>query len=315
MIPHPPAQVRSVREAPAASTLGAVLALARADGAIPDTPGGGIVNADSNFLYLLTGLAAQAPGLPALWPHVERGLRWLSERRWGPGDPLPGAFPDALPLEGPGLPMGSPPTAAIGATAARFVALVGALPRPPADLVRAAQIAWAGLLQWNWVQGKGMRNAWQQTADGRWAPREVWYAADQADYEAGRRGALRLGLSPCPQVPWQSFSPNRLALDSSGHALDLAGPEESAALAVLAFDGPKKWRPALLRRLRQEEPRFPGFMLPLVARAQLGEAAAKARILAHLRVNPLPLDREAPGAPAYTPIAGFVLRLLAPKIH
>jgi hypothetical protein len=278
---------------------------------MPDRPGGTIVNADSNFLYLLTGLADQAEQDPALWIPVEKGLRWLSLRRWGPADPLPGAFPDGLPLEGPGLPMGAPPTAAVGATAARFVALVAVLPQPPPDLVQAAQDAWAGLLTWNWVDGKGMRNAWQRTAEGIWQPREVWYAADQADYDAGRKGALVLGFAPSPVVPWRRFSPTRLALDAKGAPMPLSGPEEGAALAILAFDGPKSWRPGLLRRLHQAEQRSPGFLLPLTARAFLGEGSARRRLLAHLQRNPLPLDRDQPGSPVYTPVAGFVLRLFA----
>lgn len=311
MIPHPPAQVRVQVQSPVARTVASVLAMAQPDGAIPDRLGGTIVNADSNFLYLLAGLAEQAHQDPSLWVPVERGLRWLSLRRWGQAEPLPDAFPDGLPLEGRGLPMGSPPTAAVGATAARFVALVAALPHPPADLLQAAQAAWAGLLTWNWVEGKGMRNAWQRNADGIWEPREVWYAADQADYDTGRKGALVLGLAPCPKVPWQRFSPGRLALDAQGAPMALSGPEEGAALAILAFDGPRSWRPGLRRRLHQVEQRSPGFILPLTARAYLGEATARRRLLAHLQRNPLPLDREAPDSPVYTPVAGFVLRLLA----
>ena len=312
MIHSPPAQVQPGTEAPAAATLAAVLALSRADGAIPDTPGGTIVNADSNFLYLLTGMAAQAGRNPALWAHVERGLRWLSLRLWGDGEPLPGAFPDALPLAGPGRPMGAPATAAIGATSARFVALVAALPVPPEDLVQAARIAWNGLLRWNWVEGKGMRNAWQQVENQPWAAREVWYGADQADYSAGRTGALRLGLAPCPRVDWRRFSPGRLAVDGKGQGLPLAEPEEAAALAVLAFDGPRNWRPAILGRLRRLEARTPGLILALAARAHLGDAGARRRLLAHLRSNPMPRDRDRPGSPAYSPVAGFVLRALAP---
>ncbi len=311
VISHPPAQVQVVPRSPVARTVNAILAMAQPDGAIPDRLDGTIVNADSNFLYLLTGLAEQAAQDPSLWATVEKGLRWLSLRHWGQTDPLPGAFPDSLPLVGPGLPMGSPPTAAVGATAARFVALVAALPHPPADLVQAARSVWAGLLTWNWVEGQGMRNAWQRNADGTWQPREVWYAADQADYATGRKGALVLGFAPCPEVPWQRFSPSRLALDAQGAPMPLSGPEEGAALAILAFDGPKSWRSGLLRRLHQVELRSPGFILPLTARAYLGEVPARRRLLAHLQRNPLPLDREQPDSPVYTPVAGFVLRLFA----
>ena len=314
MIPHPPAQVRVLVQSPVSPTVAAVLALAQPDGAIPDTPGGTIVNADSNFLYLLMGLAHQARQHPSLWPTVENGLRWLSRRCWTLSDPLPNAFPDSLPLLGPGLPMGAPPTAAVGATAARFVALVAALPHPPADLVQAAQKAWAGLLDWNWVDGKGMRNAWNRDSQDVWKPREVWYAADQADYDAGRKGALLLGLAPCPEVPWRRFSPSRLALDATGVPMPLGGPEEAAALAILAFDGPRAWRPSLLHRLHQVERQSPGFLLPLAARAYLGDAAARHRLLAHLRRNPLPLDREQAGSPVYTPVAGFVLRLFGSEV-
>jgi len=305
----PPAQV--VAATPATRLVAAVLAQAQPDGAIPDTPGGGIVNADSNFLYLLTGLAEQARSRPDLWGPVEQGLRWLAQRRWGAADPLPGVFPDGLPGRGPGVPLGAPPTAGVGATAARFVALVAALPVPPADLLQVAREAWAGLLRWNWVEGQGLRNAWVRGPEGAWQPREVWYAADQADYEAGRRGARRLGLSPTPEVPWQRFNLDRLALDGTGRALPLTNPEAGAALAILAFDGPTSWRPGLRDRLAAMDAQAPGFILPLTARAHLGDAPARRRLLAHLERHSLPLDRDQAGSPAYSPIAGFVLRLLA----
>jgi hypothetical protein len=68
---------------PVALALDAVLALRSADGAIPDQPNGKVVNADSNFLYLLTGLADQAAlgGRADLWPTLESGLRWLAQRQ------------------------------------------------------------------------------------------------------------------------------------------------------------------------------------------------------------------------------------------
>jgi hypothetical protein len=307
--PFPPAQVRVIAEPSASRLADTVLALIQADGAVPDVPGGLTVNADSNFLYFLSGLACQARHNPDLWPPVEKGLLWLSHRRWTDSDPLPGAFPDSLPLQGPGLPMGSPPTAAVGATAARFVALVAALPHPPADLLMAARAVWAGLMAWNWVEGKGMRNAWSRDAEGIWRPRSVWYAADQADYEAGRKGALRLGLSPCPRVPWHQFGPGRLALDAAGKAMPLTGPEAGAALAILAFDGPGSWHQAILACLSRQERRHPGFILPLMGMAYLGDKGARSRVVEHLRRNPLPLDRDQDGSPAYTPLAGFALRL------
>ena len=313
MTPAPPAQVHPVAASPAGALVRAVLALARPDGAIADTPGGSIVNADTNFLYLLAGLAAQAQGDPARWAPVARGLDWLGQRAWGPEAPLPGAFPDALPLEGPGRPLGSPPTAAVGATAARFVALVGALPDPPEALVRSARTAWAGLQRWNWVPGKGLRNAWERDTRGAWSPRQVWYAADQADYAAGRRGALRLGFSPCPRVPWGRFDPTRLALNAAGRPLALTPPEEAAALAILAFDGPPSWRPRLLGRLQQMERLAPGFILPLVARAHLGDGPARSSLVRHLASHPLPRDLDHADAPVYLAITGFVLRLLTPE--
>lgn len=289
-------------------TVEAVLNLIQPDGAMPDTPGGTVVNADSNFLYLLTGLAHQARRRPALWGTVEQGLRWLSRRRWTALDPLPGSFPDALPLQGAGIPMGSPPTAAVGATSARFVGLVAELPHPPSDLIREARAVWRGLLVWNWIPGKGLRNAWVRNAQGSWMPREVWYAADQADYEVGRRGARTLGLSPCPRVPWTRFSLSRLALDAQGRELPLTGPERVAALAVLAFDGPRTWHAELLHELVVEEAHESGFIVSLAARMHLRDSRARGQLLDHLRRHPLPLDRDREGSPAYAPVAGFVLR-------
>lgn len=311
MIPIPPAQVQVINQPAVSRMVVSVLALTQDDGAIPDTPGGMIVNADSNFLYLLMGLACQARHQPDLWAQVEMGLRWISQRRWKDNDPIPGTFPDALPLHGPGIPMGAPPVAAVGATAARFVALVAALPHPPSDLKEGAQAAWAGLMSWNWIDGMGMRNAWSKDSRGNWEPRDVWYAADQADYEVGRMGALLLGFSPCPRVPWHRFSPRVLALDEAGRVLPLSGPEASAALAILAFDGPKSWRPSILGRLHNQERHFPGFILPLTARAYLGDKVARRQLIKHLERNPIPLDRDQALSPAYTSLAGFVMRLFA----
>lgn len=287
-----------------------LLALRHPSGAIPDVPGGTVVNADSNFLYLLEGVSAQVPGgrkaeLRAL---VVQGLRWLAAHQWGEGDPLPGAFPDALPLEGPGQPLGAPPVAAVGATSARFVALVSTLDPPPADLREAARRAWEGLLKWNLGTDGAIWNCWEQRPDGTWSRRPVRYAADQADYRVGRAGAARLGFRTDPRDPFAPFFGKALAQDGAGRSLALDPDAELGALAVLAFDGPPGWRTQALRRLEA------GFrerrdLLSMAALAANGHRECEARLRRHLTLHPLALDHEF-GGEIHMNVTGFVLRSL-----
>jgi hypothetical protein len=297
---------------PVALALDAVLALRSADGAIPDQPNGKVVNADSNFLYLLTGLADQAAlgGRADLWPTVESGLRWLAQRQWRENDPLPGAFPDALPLKGPGIPQGKPAVAAVGATSARFVALVARLPHPPADLLNSARLAWASLRHHNLGADGAIWNAWEILPNGNWRRREIRYAADQADLCAGIQGAMALGIEPRSWDPFAAFALGTLAMNETNQAIPVDEENALGAWAVLAFDGPPAWR----REARTHLPLLSAgktSVFALAAHAFSGEAKASKRLQAHLRKFNYPRAQEDGQGAISSNLAGFVLRALA----
>lgn len=308
----PPADVSPAPAVdPAWVILEEVMALQIPNGAFPDTPLGGVANADSNMLYLLTGIAEQAKLRqdPRLWAAVERGLAWLGDRLWEEGDPLPDVFPDALPMTGKGRCLGDPPVAGIGATAARFVALVGALPQPHPTLKAVAKRAWKGLQRFNLDEGGFIWNAWI-FGRGRWVRSSIRYAADQADFLAGMEGARKLGF----EIPWRDplggFPLGTLAMNDVGQAEPLPENAQQGAWAVLAFDGPDLWRTEALSRLKALD-QGDAYLISLAARAAWGDGEALERMLRHLRQNRLPLDQDRPGSPAYTSVAGFVLRALA----
>jgi hypothetical protein len=295
---------------PAPALIGQILRQQQADGAIPDEPGGQVVNADSNLLYLLEGLVAQArvEKDPALWSAIECALEWLAARLWKESDPLPNAFPDALPLKGVGKPLGTPPTAAIGATAARFVSVVGQIPEPSTRLRESAKRAWSGLWRWNLSDEGSIWSAWQLDSRLGWSQRRVRYAADQADLLAGERGAKRLGLRALEQPPLKAFKLGVLALNERGKAEPLMADDRVGAWAVLAFDGPPQWRRAALKELDLSGPNTR--ILALAAHAYHGEKKARQRLMDHLREHSLPQEHEMLPGIATSNLAGFVLRAL-----
>lgn len=308
---EPPAIVETASQDVASQLLNNILALQQPNGAFPDEPGGTVVNEDSNLLYLLTGLAdyAEARNDPRAWQAVERGLVWLGNRLWSTGDPMPGAFPDALPLDGSATPLGSPPVAAIGATAARFVALVGRLPVQSMILRQIAMDAWTGLDRWNLDSRGFIWNCWSRNSKGKWTRSNVCFAADQADFLACFHSVSVLGFQKTVRDPFLEIPMGCLAMDQQGKTIPLEDSSQEGAWAVLAFDGPYEWQLEALANLKRLD-RPQAYVISLAGRAALGDEDARDRLLQHLSKHPLPSDRDKEGSPVYLSVAGFVLRAL-----
>jgi len=136
------------------------------------------------------------------------------------------------------------------------------------------------------------------------------YAADQADFRVGQIGAARLGLPGADQDPFAHFPLGSLAMNATDGLETLAPGAVQGAWAVLAFDGPLAWRKEALRRLKRLD-QGNSYLVSLCARAANGDPVAGARLVRHLRLHGLPMDRDKTGSPVYTSVAGFALRALA----
>lgn len=184
-----------------------LLSQQNADGAIPDAPGAGIVNEDSNLEYALMGLAAayRYSGDPRYLLGLERGIHWLAARedmtatRWrGSWRYAYSATPPYAPVAispGPGL----TDVRGVDATSALFVYLLylhkrvsgsGALVTLYEPNARAALDF---ILANNQSPDGFFYSSWQRSAsDGKWRLWKFRYTADQADVYLGMRAGWLL---------------------------------------------------------------------------------------------------------------------------
>lgn len=176
------------------------------DGAIADTPGGPLVNEDSNLAYALMGIAAayDYSADPVLLAALERGIRWLAQReemldpRWrGSWYYAYSASPPyaAVPVSpGPGI----DDVRGVDATSSLFVYLIYLHQRLSGDDALAkelepyARAALDFVLTYNSDAGSPFYFSSWQYIDNRWQLWRFQYSADQGDMFLGLTAGSRL---------------------------------------------------------------------------------------------------------------------------
>jgi hypothetical protein len=251
VIPEP-TPTPSVYETTALKIADFLLALQDDEGAVPDSPGSGLVNEDSNMEYALLGLAAayRLSEEPKYLLGLERGISWLAEReemgdpRWRGSwyyafSPRPPYAPVPVPV-GPGIVN----VRGVDATSALFVYLlyvhsrISGLETLSLRYEENARAALDFLMTCNRKGDGSFFSSWhQRQADQRWHLWPYCYSADQADvylglqagwllYQDSRYQAAAAGLAEVARRKFFSAAGKRYALgrDEDGDIeLDLEG--------------------------------------------------------------------------------------------
>ena len=176
------------------------------NGAIPDEPGGAIVNEDSNMEYALMGIGAAYSSThdQKYLSALTRGIRWLGARE-ELADPIwRGSFRYAYASTPPYLPVQVSPgpgivdVRGVDATSSLFAHLVALqvdLSNSNAlavELSAHVHAALGFLLAHNHAPDGFFWSSWQQRAGGAWALWKYQYAADQGDVYLGFRAGADL---------------------------------------------------------------------------------------------------------------------------
>lgn len=177
------------------------------DGAIPDVPGGEIVNEDSNMEYALMGLAAayRQSGDARYLEGLERGIHWLAAREEMTDPAWPGSWRYAYASTPPYAPVPISPgrgitdVRGVDATSALFVYLLYLHKTlTGTDTLAAlyesnARAALDFILTYNRSADGFFCSSWQQSAsDGQWRLWAFRYTADQADVYLGMQSGFLL---------------------------------------------------------------------------------------------------------------------------
>lgn len=184
-----------------------LLALQNGDGAIPDAPGSGLVNEDSNMEYALLGLAAayRFSGDARYLSGLEGGIAWLAEREEMRDARWRGSWRYAYSSVPPYAPVpvavgeGIRDARGVDATSALFVYLLHVHAqlsgvRAVADRYEEnARAALDFLIAGNLRPDGSFASSWHKwQADGRWRLWPYCYTADQADVYLGMHSGWEL---------------------------------------------------------------------------------------------------------------------------
>jgi len=188
-----------------------ILALQNTDGAIPDSPGGGLVNVDSTMEYALMGLAAgfETTRDSQYLQGLERGIRWLAAREDMSSTAWRGSWYYAYSANPPyrHRPVSPGPgirdVRGVDATSTLFVYLLhlhrqlSGSRRLADEYEGHARAALDFVLTRNRSQDGFFFSSWQQRREGgAWTLWRFQYTADQVDVYLGLSAGARLFDDP-----------------------------------------------------------------------------------------------------------------------